>query len=95
MVRVRDKIGRPNQSDITGNSRRQSKKRQAEKELDRQHRVVDRQILRGDSSHGTQPAGVERTDEEVRHDAPLRLFAELKAQSHIRDARSAHRNKKN
>ena len=46
MVRARDKIGRPNQSDITGNSRRQSKKGQAENELDRQHRGVDRQILR-------------------------------------------------
>ena len=46
MVRARDKIGRHNQSDITGNSRRQSKKGQAEKELDRQHRGVDRQILR-------------------------------------------------
>ena len=84
MVRARDKIGRPNQSDITGNSRRQSKKRQAEKELDRQHRGVDRQILRSDSSHGIQPAGVERTDEEVRHDAPLRLFAELRDQGKAR-----------
>ena len=34
MVWARDKIGRPNQSDITGNSRRQSKKGQAEKEVD-------------------------------------------------------------
>ena len=35
-----------NQSDITGSSRRQSKKGQAEKELDRQHRGLDQQILR-------------------------------------------------
>ena len=28
--------------------------------------------------HDTQPAGVERADEEVRHDAPLQLLAELK-----------------
>ena len=58
----------------------QSKKGQAEKELDRQHCGVDRQILHRDSNHGTQPEGVERTDEEVRHDAPLRLFAELRDQ---------------
>ncbi len=44
--------------------------------MDRKHRGVDRQILRWDSSHGTQPEGVERTDEEVRHDPPLRLLAE-------------------
>ena len=70
MVWARDKIGRPNQSYITGNSRRQSKKGQAEKEVDRQHCGVDRRILRRDSSHGTQLAGVERADEEVRRDAP-------------------------
>ena len=46
MVRARDNIGRPNQSDSIGNGRRQSKKGQAEKELDRQHRGVDRKILR-------------------------------------------------
>ena len=34
----------------------------------------------GDSSHGTQPAGVERADEDVRHDAPLWLLAELRDQ---------------
>ena len=35
MIWARDKIGRPNQSvDTTGNSRRQSKKGQAEKELE-------------------------------------------------------------
>ena len=34
MVWARDKIGRPNQSKTTGNSRRQSKKGQAEKELE-------------------------------------------------------------
>ena len=34
MVRARDKIGRPNQSNTTGNSRRLSKKGQAEKELE-------------------------------------------------------------
>ena len=34
MVLARDKIGLLNQSDTTGNSRRQAKKRQAEKELD-------------------------------------------------------------
>ena len=33
-----------------------------------------RSVLQSCSRHGTQPAGVERTDEEVRHDAPLRLF---------------------
>ena len=65
MVWGRDKIGRPNQSDTTGNNRRQAKKRQTEKELDWQHRGVDRQIIRRYSSHGTQPAGVEFADEEV------------------------------
>ena len=34
MVWARDKIGRPNQSNTTGNSRRQSKKGQAAKELE-------------------------------------------------------------
>ena len=34
MVWAHDKIGRPNQSDTTENSRRQAKKGQAEKELD-------------------------------------------------------------
>ena len=34
MVWARDKIGRPNQSNTTGNSQRQSKKGQAEKELE-------------------------------------------------------------
>ena len=34
MVWARDKIGRPNQRNTTGNSRRQSKKGQAEKELE-------------------------------------------------------------
>ena len=33
MVWARDKIGRPNQSDTIGNSRRQAKKGQAEKEV--------------------------------------------------------------
>ena len=47
-------IGRPNQSNTTGNKR--------------------------DSGHGTPPAAVERTDEEVHHDAPLRLLAELRDQ---------------
>ena len=61
-----------------------SRRRGRPKELDRQHRGVDRQILRSDSIHGTQPAGVERTDEEVRHDAPLRLFAELRDQGKAR-----------
>ena len=70
MVWVRDKTGRPNESDITGNSRSQSKKWQAEKELDQQHHGLDRQIIRWYSSHGTQPAGVDWTEEEVRHDAP-------------------------
>ena len=52
----------------------------AEEEVELQHRGVDRLILRRDSSHGTQPAGVERADEEVHHDAPLRLLAELRDQ---------------
>ena len=60
------------------------KKRQAEKELDWQHRGVDRQIIRRDSSHGTQPAGVERADEEIRHDASPRLLAELWGQCKAR-----------
>ena len=34
MVWACDKIGRPNQSNTTGNNRRQSKKGQAEKELE-------------------------------------------------------------
>ena len=76
-----------------GNSRRQSKKGQVEKELDWQHRGVNRQILRRDLNHGTQPAGVERTDEEVRHDALLRLLAELRDQGRARqrNARSCLR----
>ena len=31
-----------------------------------------------DSSHGTQPGGVERADEDVRRDAPLRLLVEVR-----------------
>ena len=80
MAWARDKIRRPNQTDTSGNSRRQARKGQAEEELEWQHRGVDRQILRRDTSHGTQPAGVERADEEVHHDAPLRLPAELRDQ---------------
>ena len=76
----RDKIGRPNQSDTSGNHPRQAKERQAAEEVGWQHRVADLQIGRRYSSHGTQPAGVERTDEEVRHDALLRLLAELRDQ---------------
>ena len=45
---------------------------------------MDWQILRRDSSHGTQPAGVERPDEEVRHDAPLRLLSEVMDQGKAR-----------
>ena len=86
MVWARDKIGRPNQSDATGNSRSQAKKGQAEKELDWQHRGVDRQILHRDSSHGTQPAELERPDEEVRHDVPLWLLAELRDQCKARQS---------
>ena len=65
-------------SDTTGNGRRQSNKRQAETGLDSQHHGVDRQILRRYSSHGTQPAGVERPDGEDHHDSPLRLSADLR-----------------
>ena len=42
---------------------------------------MDRLILRRDASHGTQPAGVESPDEEVRHDALLGLLAELRDQA--------------
>ena len=39
------------------------------------------QIPRGDATLGPQSAGVGRTDEEVHHDAPLRLHAELRDQA--------------
>ena len=78
MVWACDKTGRSNQSDTTGNSRRQSNKRQADKGLDSQHHGVDRKILRRYSSHGTQPAGVERPDGEDHHDSPLRLSADIR-----------------
>ena len=64
-----------NQCYTSGNSRRQAKRGQADKKVDSQHRGVDRQILRRDTSHGTQLSGVERPDEEVRHDAPIRLMS--------------------
>ena len=35
-------------------------------------------------AYGTQPAGLERTDEEIRHDAPQRLLAELRDQCKAR-----------
>ena len=35
-------------------------------------------------SHGTQPAGLERADEEIRHNAPLELLAELRDQGKAR-----------
>ena len=38
--------------------------------------------------HGTQPAGVDRTDEEVHHDAPLRLLAELSDQAKARQGKA-------
>ena len=66
MVSACDNIGRPNQSDTTGNSQRQAKKKQAEKEVGWQHRGVDRQVVRRDTSHGTHTAGVDWADEEVR-----------------------------
>ena len=40
-----------------------------------------------DWNYGTPPAGVERTDEEVRHEAPLRLLAELRDQGEGRARR--------
>ena len=43
MVWACDKIGQSNQSNTTGNSRRQAKKRWTEKEVDWQHRGVGRQ----------------------------------------------------
>ena len=43
-----------------------------------------RQILRRDTSHGTQPAGVERADEEVHHDVPKQLLVELRDQGRAR-----------
>ena len=85
MVWARDKIEWPNQSDIKGNSQRQD-----EKEMDWQHCGVGRQIIRRDSSNGTQPAGVERPDEEVCHDAPLRLFAEQRDQGKAKQHGSYH-----
>ena len=84
MVWTRDKIVRPKQSDTTGNSRRQAKKGPAEKELDWQHRGEGEQIIRSESSHDTQPAGVERVDGEIHRDAPLRHIAELRDQSKAR-----------
>ena len=87
MVWARGKIGRPNQSDTAGNIRRQAEKGQAEIELDKQQCGVDRQqcgvdqqIIRRDSSYGKLPEGVERTDEEIRHDVPTLLLAELRNQ---------------
>ena len=41
---------------------------------------------RRDSRHGTLPAGVGIADEEVRHDAPLRLLAEPRNQDKARQA---------
>ena len=54
-----------------------AKRGQVEKLLDWQHRRMVRPIIRRDPSHGTQPAGVERADEELCHDASVRLLAEL------------------
>ncbi len=39
------------------------------------------EVFRRDTSHDTQPAGVERADEEVRHDAPQRLLAGLRGKA--------------
>ena len=40
------------------------------------------------AQYGTQMAGVERTDEAVSHDAPLRLFAELRDQGKARQGKA-------
>ena len=65
---------------ISRNNQRYAKRGQAEEEVDWQHRGVDRQILRRNCNHGTQPAGVERFDEEVHHDAPPWILVELRDQ---------------
>ena len=62
MVWARDKTGRPNQSDITGNSRRQSNKRQAEKRVGLTTSPSGPANPSQRLCHGTQPAGVERPD---------------------------------
>ena len=49
---------------------------------------MDRETLRRDSSHGTQPAGMERADGEVRHDAPLRLLVELRDHGKARQGKA-------
>ena len=68
MVWAPDKIGRPNQSDTTGNSRRPANKGYAEKEVGLQHCREDRQILHRDVKSWHTPAGVERVDGEIHYD---------------------------
>ena len=65
----------------TGNSRRQAKKGSPKK--NRIENIAE-WIGKSFASHGTQSTGVERAGEEVRHDAPLRLHAELRDQGKAR-----------
>ena len=82
MVWACDKIGWPNQSDATGNSRRQTNKGRPKKRwIDNIAEWTGKSFAETQLSHGTRPAGVERADEEVRHDAPLRLLADLVTQA--------------
>ena len=75
MVWTRDKIGWPNQSNTTGTVEEGAGRKRAALTTSRSGPANPSQRRRP-----SQPAGVERTDEEVHHDAPLRLLAELRDQ---------------